>query len=301
MSEVRFQDAQAAPPGQRVPPGILTVVTLWRLAIAACAFVGFFANVNGRLENLAYLTQQSNLLTGLVFTALAAYPLFTGGRRHEPRTGWIRGAVTMVMTLVGVVYLTMMNGTYHTLGNLMTHLVVPIVVLLDWLVVGRNQAACRWWHPLSWLAFPLAYLVFYVANGEALYGFLNPDRSSFVGTVAVFLVAIAGLGYLLHGIGKVRGAIGGTAPAAVAQPFPGVPQAAPGQPPLPHAQAPVPGLPQPAPGRSMPQPGPSPWPARQPAPPYQATPGHAQPPVPGNTLPPVPGNAMPQPGPNQPR
>ena len=45
------------------------------------------------------------------------------------------------------------------------------------LFVGRGQDNAKWWYPLTWIAFPLAYLVYFLSTGlyESLYSFLDPD------------------------------------------------------------------------------------------------------------------------------
>ena len=84
------------------------------------------------------------------------------------------------------------------------------VVVLDWIVVGRAPANARWWFPLTWLVFPLAYLAFYlvyVGDGPPLYPFLRPGSERFLIVVFRFLVGVLGIGYLMYGIAKLRGAL----------------------------------------------------------------------------------------------
>jgi hypothetical protein len=44
------------------------------------------------------------------------------------------------------------------------HAVVPGLVLVDWLFVGRNQFRTRAWEPPTWIAFLLAYLAYHRLN-----------------------------------------------------------------------------------------------------------------------------------------
>lgn len=188
--------------------GVLLGVTLWRLVIATCAFVGFGAAVAIMNDPWPALSQQASLFTGLVYVGLALYPLFTGGRRHEPRSPWLRGATSVLLLLVAVTYMAIIEGDLDETWSLFEHLITPLVVLVDFVAVGRNQAAVRWWHPLTWIVFPLAYLVYFIATDPGLYGsFLDPDDSDFAGVVAGFLGAVVAAGYVLYGLAKLKAAI----------------------------------------------------------------------------------------------
>lgn len=209
-------------PGAKVRPEVLFVLTVWRLAVAACAFTGLSLYLR-HSEAIKFFTQQSNLLVGVCFTGLALYPLFVGGRRHEPAVGWARGAVTVYIIVTGFVFATMMSGDYSRPEDLLSHLITPLLVTADWIFVGRDQATLRWWHPLAWLTFPVLYLVFYVTDGkvgpdEYLYEFLNPSEGSFPGTVAGFLAGFAGLGFALLGYGKLKAAMSASMQQANQQP-----------------------------------------------------------------------------------
>lgn len=222
------QQWQPQPQAPRVAPAVLAGVSAWRLLIVVFAFTGFGAVVSdvGLDGAMPGLSQQASLLTGVVYLGLLAYPLFTGGRAHEPRSPWLRGALAVLLLLVGVTFLTLMGGDLGETWSLFEHLLTPLAVLADWLFVGRNQAATRWWHPLTWVAFPLAYLVYFVVADVGLYGgFLDPDDGDFALTILGFLFAVVAAGYLLYGAAKLKAAAAST------------PQ---GPPPPPYAQYPPP-------------------------------------------------------------
>lgn len=181
-------------------------VTVWRLVVAMCGFVGFGAAVAVVDTPWSALSQQASLFTGVLYLGLALYPLLTGA--PEPRSPWLRGATCVLLLLVAGTYMSLMSGDLSSMYSLFEHLLTPLVVLVDWVFVGRNQARARWWHPLSWVVFPLAYLVYFVVDRPRLYrGFLDPDSGDFPGTVAAFLVAILVAGYVLYGIAKTRAAM----------------------------------------------------------------------------------------------
>lgn len=216
-----YHAAYPPPPPPLVRTGVLVGVSAWRLVIVACSFVGFGSAVALFDDPWQGLSQQASLASGLVYLGLLLYPVFTGGRRHEPRLPWIRGAMAVLLLLVAVTYLAIIEGDVDETWSLFEHIVTPLVVLIDWIAIGRNQANTRWWYPLTWVAFPLAYLIYFVAADVRLYrGFLNPHASDFAGTVLGFLAGVIATGYLLYGIAKLKAIIaaGSNPPAVFPQP-----------------------------------------------------------------------------------
>lgn len=179
-------------------------VSLWRLLIVVFALYGFGA-ATGWSDHLEALSQQASLFTGIVYAGLLCYPLFTKGRRHEPTSPWLRGATTVLLLLVAVTFFTVLGGDLA--DQPFEHLFTPLVVLLDWLFVGRNQANVKWWHPLTWVAFPLVYFVYYLAADLSLYRFLDPADGGFAGLVLAFLMALVVAGYALVAAGRLRTAV----------------------------------------------------------------------------------------------
>jgi len=189
-----------------VNPAVLAGVSLWRIAIIACALYGF-SEATGWSENLEALSQQASLVTAIVYTGLLLYPAFTGGRRHEPVSPWLRGATTVMLLLVSGTFFGVMGGGFD--DQPFEHVITPAIVFVDWLLVGRNQAAAKWWHPLTWVAFPLAYFIYFLTAGvyEILYDFLNPSNDEFAMMVVGLLGGVVVVGYLLFGLGKIKGAV----------------------------------------------------------------------------------------------
>jgi hypothetical protein len=212
------QQQHWSPPVEpRVNPGVLAGVSLWRLVIVVCAFTGFGAALGKMRDPWPGLSQQASLLTGVVYTGLLLYPLVTGGHRHEPRSPWLRGAMAVLLLLVAVTFLTIMGGDLDETWSLFEHLLTPLVVLIDFVAVGRNQVAVKWWHPITWLSFPLAYLVYFLAAEVRLYGsFLNPNKSGFAVNIVGFIGALLAVGFLLYGFAKLKASI--TRPAPVPPP-----------------------------------------------------------------------------------
>ncbi|MCP3805470.1 hypothetical protein NLX83_40015 [Allokutzneria sp. A3M-2-11 16] len=294
-----YQPPWTGPPPQRVSPGVLAGVSAWRLLIVVFALYGF-SDATGWTKNWAGLSQQASLATGIIYTFLLLYPLFTGGRRHEPESPWLRGATTVLLLLVMGTFFGVMGGDFDE--QPFEHVWTPLVVLIDWIFVGRNQARTKWWYPLTWIAFPLAYLVYFLSAEvyRKLYKFLNPTKSGFAGTIIGFLLAVIAVGFLLYGLAKLREMFAGRSlatqpqgPSPISAPFP--------------AQGPGFG-PQPGPGQAGygPQPGYGPPPTGpQPAygPPLSGPqPAYGPPlsgPQPGYGPPPTGPQAVPGPPPGQ--
>ncbi|WP_111765597.1 Pr6Pr family membrane protein [Nakamurella deserti] len=197
----------------RWSPPALAVVTGWRIVLAGAAWAGFVLGMTRgdvwRWPNLAYWSQFSTLLVALTATGSLVAPLVVRGRSEWPR-GSLRGAATTYTTLTLVVFPLLLSGTYDDLDGQLMHLVVPVLAILDWVLVGRNQAGVRWFGPLLWLIVPLLYLPVYVVRSNAsrpLYGFLDPARGDFTGWVLILLAAVLLIGHLYWAVGRARAAL----------------------------------------------------------------------------------------------
>jgi hypothetical protein len=197
--------------GQRRPERMnLTAVVAWRTLIAA---VAWFSALNIVMpdrftDQIRYFTTLSNFTAALVFTGYLCGLVVRGGTREKP-PGWLRGAATFYLVMVFVVYATLLGGDYSGLESFLSHLIVPIIVFIDWIVVGFNQELVAWWMPLAWLLPVFSYLVFYVHQrndeGGPLYGFLDGDSAFFWLQASLLSVAFLAGGYAVWFIGRLRG------------------------------------------------------------------------------------------------
>ena len=165
---------------------------------------------------LITFTYQANLLAALFYLGTLASP------RVDARAS-LRGAVVVYVVVAGVIwnmFLTDMSMGY-TLANVLLHVVMPLLVLADWVLVRPGQVALRWWDPLVWLVYPAAYMVaaLLVLNRvgrRALYYFLDPAGIGGFGValnVCLLAVLFLGLGYGLIALSRLRPAqAGGVAP-----------------------------------------------------------------------------------------
>jgi hypothetical protein len=178
-------------------------LTAWRLLVATCAATGVVLAARQYDVWWTALSQLANGAVALCFGGLAAYSLLTG--RREPRSPWLQGALATTMTLVCLAYLPMQNGNATEAWSVVEHLVTPALVVADFLLVTGNQAEVRWWHPLSWLLPPLAYLSWYVGSDLGVYAALDPSRpGAFTTQLAMLTALMLAAGFVFYGAGRRR-------------------------------------------------------------------------------------------------
>lgn len=243
-----------------VTPAVVIGTFAWRLVLAFCAFWGWWLYGHDPKE-LIFLTQSGNLLTAVVFFMVAFYGLVIGlTYRREPATHVLRGAMALLLLVVASTYLGVIGGDTAEAKDAFTHVITPLLVLVDWCCVGRSQNNTRWWQPLTWLVVPTVWLLSYTATDgfreqntfdAPLYDFLDPQDGSYPGVFTGLVLATIAGAYALYGIAKVKGAIArASQPSAPPwgqpyAPWPGPPQPAPTYPPPP--QYPPPPYPPPTP------------------------------------------------------
>lgn len=168
-------------------------VRLWCLTVALTALGGVVLAAQVYDVWWTALSQLANLAVAAGFLLFAV---------HEPRSPWLRGALASLMLLVALAYLPMANGNLTRPWSVLEHVVTPSLVVLDFLVRGDNQHGVRWWHPITWLVAPAAYLVWYVAADLAVYDALDPARRGVFGAqVLVLLALLLAVGYGCYAFG----------------------------------------------------------------------------------------------------
>ncbi|WP_415645165.1 hypothetical protein, partial [Stackebrandtia soli] len=232
------------PPTQAPPSGALPRVGtgVWRLIVAGCAFFGVYTVAYHPMigwTDLWFLSQSGSLVTAICFALLAVVALIPRAAGLAAVT-WLRGALASMMLLICVASIFILgSGDLDQTGFLFEHLITPLVVAADFVFVGRDQLRTKGWHPVTWIALPLAYLILANVAGEAskLYGgILDPADSDFAMYIGMFLITAIVFGYVLFGLVKLRGAVtnGGARNTGPGHPPGGMP--GPGQ--YPGAQAP---------------------------------------------------------------
>lgn len=204
---------------------ILKLIVIVSAAIGVCrsaaASRGTFMGGN---RVFMFFTIQSNIAIALI-CAIGLVLLF---RRKPPKTFWfvLKFIGTVSITLTGVVFVFVLAPTLGpyawNLQNVLTHVVVPIIAVIDFFVTGVYGTVQKRHVPLVTLP-PLAYAIYagigYIAGWEFLEGinypyfFLNwgspagafgfTDRLPFMGTVwwiLAILVFLLLIGYAYLGI-----------------------------------------------------------------------------------------------------
>ena len=80
------------------------------------------------------------------------------------------GGLALAISLVGIVYMTLLRGLVHLegpalLADTLLHYVVPIAMAIYWLVVAP-KFGLRWHHPILWSLYPLAYFGYAILRGS---------------------------------------------------------------------------------------------------------------------------------------
>ena len=143
----------------------------------------------------SYFTNLSNIIAFVVLLFGAFFLLQR--RESTPTFELIRGATTVYMAVVGIVFSILLRnedlGSLLPWVNTVLHYIMPVVVVVDWLYVPPKShlAASQTW---LWLIFPLLYLFYTLIRGAIVgfypYPFLNPAKVGGYGGVALYCVAI---------------------------------------------------------------------------------------------------------------
>ena len=175
--------------GARLFFGLLT------LAAIATQLAIHIQNGFSVVNFFSYFTNLSNIFAAIVMI-IAAANLF-GNRKPTATDDIIRGTSVACMALVGIVFSILLRnedlGALLPWVNIVTHYVMPIAVVLDWLYqppqseLAVNQIA-------YWLIFPLLYLIYSIIRGAIIgfyaYPFFNPAKVGGHGGVLLYCIGI---------------------------------------------------------------------------------------------------------------
>jgi hypothetical protein len=113
------------------------------------------------------------------------------------------------MTTVIMIFIVLLSGysaaelTAVPWDNTVLHYIMPIVVMLDWLV-DRPRTRVGYRRALTWLAVPLAYLVYSLVRGPIVhwypYPFMNASLHGYptvLVTSAIIAVILAGVSWIV--------------------------------------------------------------------------------------------------------
>jgi hypothetical protein len=166
-----------------------TPVSLMRVAFAALVIVAITTQLIDSIragKNIvnffSFFTIESNILAAVLLLILGIAGL-AGVKKSLFE--YMRGAAVLYMTMTGVIYIILLSADQSTLllpwVNKVLHYVMPVAVLIDWLVNPPLQRI-SYKKALTWLTFPLIYLVYSFIRGPLVgwypYPFIDPTTNS---------------------------------------------------------------------------------------------------------------------------
>lgn len=182
----------------------LTLASLITVALVAQVFIGLSRGPFSFVRFFSYFTVLSNTSAVVMLTMLAARP------RRDLLQGFavFRGAVTVYMTVTGLVYAFILLPAGIDVGvvepwiDWSIHVIGPIGIAVDW-IVNRPQVSLPQSAPFVWLVFPAVYLTYTLIRGSFVewypYPILDPVETGGYGGVAlwslVILAIILGFSY----------------------------------------------------------------------------------------------------------
>lgn len=203
---------------ETVGPAIIRVRAIVRIVTGAAvvavllyAYALRIAVADGNpFDYFGYFTNQTSMIAALVLIGAGVL-----GARGRPVPSWVvllRGITTTYLIVVAVIYNVLVPGTGSAPPwvSVLLHVVFPLLVALDWLLVGDR-------HPLPWrllwtlLPYPLIWLVVVLMRGATdgwvPYGFLLPERGpvSLILHILGLLVVIVLAGVAVWSASRFRG------------------------------------------------------------------------------------------------
>lgn len=166
---------------------------------------------------LPYYTFHTNVFVGLWYVAVGLFP------GKQKNTFWIKdgfkGAVTTYITITGLVYNAVLIPYeksflgYIPLVSIITHSVVPTMMILDY-IVTPTVSKPDWKKLPWWLSYPWLYAAFCLINGAISgfypYPFINPTMVRSTGMLVFNYIALilvhAGLAAIYLAIARRKAA-----------------------------------------------------------------------------------------------
>lgn len=164
----------------------LTVQIIYLIHHKALNLVNFFS----------YFTILSNVFAAVILIIGAFYLL----RKRKPNHSEdiLRSAAVLYMAITGVVYATLLSG--YNLGlllpwvNFVLHMLMPVVVVADWLYQPSRTKLKIKQSLLLLIIFPLVFVAYSLIRGPIIgwypYPFLNPSKAGGYAGVTLYCVGI---------------------------------------------------------------------------------------------------------------
>ncbi len=145
----------------------------------------------------SFFTIESNVFAAILLLTLG----LLGFKGIRQKNDFLRGAVTLYMTMTGIIYILLLSGSANlqiTLPwvNMTLHYLIPVAILVDWLV-SPPAKAIPYKTALYWIMFPIAYVLYSFIRGGFTnwypYPFLNPIQNGWPYVIVMSLVIAAGV------------------------------------------------------------------------------------------------------------
>ncbi len=165
-----------------------TALLSWHCLIVLLALVGVAWDVRG-VGDFVYFTEITGACVVLGYLGVVVAELRGTGRLVSTI---VRGACAMYSIVVTTIFNFLLGADLSAPGSLLLHLIVPLLVCVDWFVIDRPGPRLNWWVVAIWMVIPLAYLPIYTLNdrpgapGVPIYDILNPHAANYWPMVAVF-------------------------------------------------------------------------------------------------------------------
>jgi len=201
------------------------VLNVARLVVAALAIVAIsyqFATLRSEVPTFSpanffsFFTIQTNLLA----IAMLGLVVIVRPAERTARFDAVRGAVTLYITITGVVFAVLLAGQQESLDthiawvDFTVHKLIPVVLVADWLI-DPPRHRLPFAIGLAWLLYPLAYLVYTLIRGAEVdwypYPFLDVAKHGYGGVLlncAVMLVGFVAAAAAFVAVGNRRAARG---------------------------------------------------------------------------------------------
>ena len=168
----------------------------------ATQFMDSLNNGRSLINFFSFFTIQSNILAALLLLAIGSYQL---SGKNGKQIAFFRGAVTLYMTMTGIIYVLLLSGNEVSLQttipwvNLVLHYIMPVVLLADWLLFPPKYRV-PFSRAVYWLMFPAAYFVYSIVRGSMTgwypYPFMNPVMNGWPQVIMTCIVIAAGVALL---------------------------------------------------------------------------------------------------------
>ncbi len=164
------------------------------------------------IRYFSFYTIQSNILVALCFTVLLLKPESGLGKFFSKVT--IRSAITVYITIVGIVYNVILRFLWAPTGwqkvaDELLHLVIPLFFILYWMLFVPKEPL-KWTDFFPWLIFPFLYCIYTLIRGSYAhyypYPFMDADTlglKTVLFNSLILTVAFSVMSLILIGIAKL--------------------------------------------------------------------------------------------------